>query len=67
MIIILVKSERKNGHSGIVIYIYYVLEYIDSRFTLKFVCHSLCHGDLSMTCMSVALIRPPIRKKKNIY
>ena len=22
-------------------------------------CQSLCHGDLSMTCMTVALIRPP--------
>ena len=30
-------------------------------------CQSLCHGDLSMTCMSVALIRPPIPKMKNIY
>ena len=27
----------------------------------------LCHGDLSMTCMCAALIRPPIPKKKNTY
>ena len=44
-----------------------IVEFIDNKFTLKFVCHSLCHGDLGMTCMSVALIRPPITQKKNIY
>ena len=41
-----------------------IVEFIDSKFTQEFVCHSLCHGDLSITCMSVALIRPPIPKKK---